>query len=289
MATAGVGNLLCGIAGTVPNTLLSTSVAITELTGAAARRIGVAVGAVFVGLALLPKALAVVLAVPGPVVDAYLVVLMATMFLVGVKMVLQGGLDHRNGIIVGVAFWLGAGFQYGAIFPEFVDEFAGGLLRSSVTAGGVAAILMTVLSEAAKPRRIRMETKLRVASLPAIGEFLGTLVSRAGWDERMARRIEAAAEETLLTLIDRQEATAAAGPRRLLLTARKDGPGAVLEFLAASGEGNLQDRMALLDEETGDVPDVREVSMRLLRHLASSVRHEQYHDTEIVTVRIPAP
>ena len=48
VAAAAAGNLLSGIAGTVPNTLLSTSVAITDLTGAAARRVGVAAGAVFV-------------------------------------------------------------------------------------------------------------------------------------------------------------------------------------------------------------------------------------------------
>lgn len=33
----------------------------------------------------------------------------------------------------------------------------------------------------------------------------------------------------------------------------------------------------------------REVSLRLLRHVASSVRHQQYHDTDILTVRVEAP
>ena len=33
----------------------------------------------------------------------------------------------------------------------------------------------------------------------------------------------------------------------------------------------------------------REVSLRLLRHLASSVHHQQYHDTDIVTVRVKRP
>ena len=287
VATAGMGNLLCGLAGTVPNTLLSTSVAITELTGAAARRIGIAAGAVFIGMALLPKALAAVLAVPGPVVAAYLVVLMATMFLVGMKMVVQGGMDHRNGLIAGVAFWLGAGFQYGAIFPVFAEEFAGGFLRNGVTAGGLAAILMTVLSEAAKPRRIRMTAKLEVSSLSAIRAFLGTLVSRSGFDERMAHRLDAVAEETLLTLIDREGAIDEG--RQLLLTARKESAGAVLEFVAASGEDNLEDRIALLDADASEFPDEREVSLRLLRDLASSVRHEQYHDAEIVTVRVASP
>ena len=30
----------------------------------------------------------------------------------------------------------------------------------------------------------------------------------------------------------------------------------------------------------------RQVSLRLLRHLASSVRHQQYHDADIVSVRV---
>ncbi len=64
------------------------------------------------------------------------------------------------------------------------------------------------------------------------------------------------------------------------------GVGAVLEFVAASGEENLQDRIALLGEQTAGAPLEREVSLRLLRHLASSVHHQQYHDTDIVPLRV---
>ena len=287
-AAAGVGNLLCGLAGTVPNTLLSTSVAITDLTGAASRRVGVAVGAVFTTMALAPKTLAVVLAIPGPVVAAYLVVLMATLFLLGMKMVIQDGIDYRRGLIAGVAFWAGVGFQSGAIYPEFVHDFAGGLLRSGVTAGGLVAILMTLFMEMTKPPRVRIETELDVSSLPKIREFVTAFATRAGWDKSMASRLDAAAEETLLTLIG-QDLQEAERPRRLLLTARPEEEGAALEFIAATGEGNLQDRIALLGEVTGETQAERELSLRLLRGLASSVRHEQYHDTDVVTVHVKTP
>ena len=63
----------------------------------------------------------------------------------------------------------------------------------------------------------------------------------------------------------------------------------MLEFVAAPGDGNLQDRIALLGEDAVETPTEREVSLRLLRHLAFSVRHEQYHDIEFVTVRVDAP
>ena len=77
--------------------------------------------------------------------------------------------------------------------------------------------------------------------------------------------------------------------RRLLLTARSEDGGAVLEFVASKGEENIQDRIALLGEASAGAMIEREVSLRLLRHLASSVRHQQYHDTDIVTVRVEQP
>ena len=104
----------------------------------------------------------------------------------------------------------------------------------------------------------------------------------------MAHRLDAAGEETLLTLLRPDEADEGREWRRLLVVAHKEDGGAVLEFVAAGGEENLQDKIALLGEQTAAAPIEREVSLRLLRHLASSVRHQQYHDTDIVTVRVEA-
>ena len=109
----------------------------------------------------------------------------------------------------------------------------------------------------------------------------------------MAHRLDAAAEEAILTLLrhdEEEEAEAdetrtASGACCSPLT-RKAG-GAVLEFIAAPGEENLEDRMAVNGEASDDAPE-REVSLRLLRHLASSVHHQQYHDTDIVTIRVDA-
>ena len=288
VAADGTGNLLSGLAGTVPNTTYSSSVSVTELTGVAARRVGVAVGLVFIAAALLPKLLALILAIPGPVVAAYVIVLMAMLFMVGIKLVLQNGLDYRNGLICGISFWVGTGFQAGVIFPEFFSEFAGGMLQNGMTAGGLTAIVMTLFVEATSPRRSRIQVAFDVAALPEITEFLGGFSKRSGWKEAMTRRLEAVSEETLLTLLGQRDAEDSA-EWRLLLIARKEGRGAVLEFIAAPGEGNVEDRIALLAEQTSLVDVEQEVSLRLLKALASSVRHQQYHGTDIVTVQVEAP
>ena len=288
VAADGVGNLLSGLAGTVPNTTYSTSVSVTELTGVGARSVGIAVGALFIALAFLPKALAVVLAIPGPVAAAYITVLMAMLFVVGMKVVIQNGIDYRNGLVAGLAFWAGVGFQNGVIFPEYFSEFAGGLLQNGMTAGGLVAILLSGFLELTAPRRARIETEFDVSALPKIREFLGAFASRSGWDAAMVNRLEAASEETLLTLIEKEEA-AERERRRLRLIARKEDDQAVLEFVAATGDDNLQDRIALLGERTAGAPAEQEVSLRLLRHVASSVLHQQYYDMDIVTVRVDAP
>ena len=55
--------------------------------------------------------------------------------------------------------------------------------------------------------------------------------------------------------------------------------------MAAIGEANLEDHIALLGDQV-ETPNERELSLRLLRHFASSVRHQQYHNIDIVTVRV---
>ena len=287
VAADGMGNLLSGLVGTVPNTTYSTSISVTELTGVAARRVGVAVGLIFLVLALLPKALAVVLAVPGPVVGAYATVLLAMLFVVGMRIVVQDGIDYRKGVVVGVSFWVGVGFQNGAIFPEFFAEFAGGLLQNGMTAGGAAAIFLTICLEAARPRRRRMEAEFDSSAIGPVRTFLQAFSARNGWSEGMAQRLDAVGEETLLTLIEQNDDRDIAGPRRLRISASREEGGAVLEFVVAAGDdGNLEDRIAVLGEHTAGTPVEHEISLRLLRHLASSVRHQQYHDTDVVTVHV---
>ena len=63
---------------------------------------------------------------------------------------------------------------------------------------------------------------------------------------------------------------------------------AELEFVSASEGENLEDQLTYLHEPS-DVPDVRDISFRLLRHYASSVRHQKYHGVDVVSVQVAGP
>ena len=283
-----LSNLAAGLAGTMPNGANSGTVARTQLTGVAARSVGIVFGAATILLALCPKIVALVLAVPGPVFAGYVTVMISATFTIGLKMAVSEGADHRQGLIIGLAFWIGVGCQYGFIFPEFVATFAGGMLKSALTAGGLVAILLTAVLVLTAPRRQRLETQLAVSSLSQLRDFVRELVRRQQWGSAMTGRLDAVAEETLLTLL-RDDREAAGQERRLLVLASSEDNAAVLEFIAAGGEENIEDRLAVLGETATEESIERDVSLRILRHLASEVQHRQYHDVDIVTVRVVEP
>ncbi len=283
----GIGNLLCGFAGTAPNTTYSVAAPLVEISGIAARTVAVATGAIFLVAAFLPKAMAIVLAVPGPVVAAYLFVLIALLFTIGIRMAMQDGVDLRKSTIVGVSFWLGAGFQTGAIYPDLVTEFAGGIFANGITSGGLVAILLSLALDTSGPRPAIMKGDLATSALPEIREFLAKFASRNGLDGTAAKRLVDTGEATLSALqrIDDAVVPVPRGRKRRLSfsAARVDG-NILLEFIVAPRTDNLQERLGRLDDSCADFTGEERDSLRLLKNLASAVRHQQYHDLDIVTV-----
>ena len=289
MAADGVCKLFSGLAGIMPTqTIAAVSAPAVQLTGVGARAVGTAAGGVLITLAFLPKALATLLAIPGAVAGAYVTVLMALTFVRGMTEIVQGGIDHRKGLVAGVAFFVGTGCQNGMILPELLSDVAGGLLQNGITAGGLVAVLMTLFLEMTAPRRSRIEVDLDPAVVPKVRDFLGAFAQRRGWDAKMVHRLESAGERTLLTLTGPDERGEKSPRRRLFLSAHEEAGGAVLEFVAAVGEENVQDRIVFRAERPEDLMD-GEVSLRLLRHIVASVRHQQFHETDTVTVRVEAP
>ena len=283
----GVGVLLSGIAGTLPTMgYTAGSTSLISLTGVAARSVGLCIGAIFVGLALLPKVVTLLLVIPGPVAGVYFVILMGLLFVAGMRTVLQEGLDFRNATITGLAYWIGVGAQNQAIFADYLHGAWSTLFSSGLTVGAFTAILLTAFLELTRPRRRRLDVEFSVAAQPKIDAFLVALTSRLRWNSASRERLRAAGEETLLSLLERAGGEdAAGGDRRLIVLARPDGEAVELELLAVLKDKNLEDRIAYLNEQV-EALDETDVSVRLLQHYATSVRHRKYHGVDIVMVRV---
>ncbi len=284
----GMGNLLSGLAGTLPNTTYSTSISLAEVTGIGARRVGIIIGVIILALAFLPKFAALLIAIPEPVAAGYILVLIALLFVQGMKIVVHDGIDHRKAAVAGLAFWAGVGFQSEMIFADLLGEgFLGILLGNGMTSGAIVAVAMMAFLELTGPRRRRLRVDAGDEALPRVSGFLREFATGAGWNAASAERLVLVGEETLASMADGGEESAMEDPRRLVVTARSVGGAAELEFVSAAEGENIEDRLAYLGENP-EITDGRDISFRLLRHLSSSVSHQKYHGVDVVAVRVAA-
>ncbi len=284
---SGVGMLLGGILGTPlpPKQRANASIVLIGLSGVASRRVAYASGAILAMLALLPKVPALLLGIPRPVIGAYVVVVIGELWISGMKMIVEGGVDRQKALAAALAITVGMGIENQEIFGDLLGGAAGIFFGNGMTVGILIVILMTMFIELTKPRRRRLEAELEISALPQIDAFLQDLASGLGWNASSTERLRGAGEEALASLMGEDDENPAAKVRRLTILARPASAAVELEFLADLGEENLEERLALLGDES-EVIGGEEISFRLLRHYATSVLHRKYQGLDVVMVRV---
>ena len=291
LAGAGVSNMLAGIAGAVPNAINPGIIAFTQMTGMASRRVGYCIGLVFIAMAFVPKVSGLLSAIPGPVMTGYLIMVTGTLFVAGARIIIQSEPNSQKVTVAGVCFWIGAAFQFKLFQLPDINPILAAMLDSGITTGGFAAIVMIIYLELTNPRRMRFKSRLDIEALPELNEFIDKFAERRGWDGAMKERLSAVAEETLLTLapLDLEGDGDSQDERRLVVLASSEGNAADLEFIGGGNDENIEDRVRQLQQHEAETFVERELSLQLLRFYASSVQHQQYHDTDIITVRVVPP
>lgn len=285
VAAIGVGNMLCGLLGTVPTATYSSSAAYVERTGVATRRVSAYAAMLVMAVAVVPKFVAAFTIVPVAVAGALGLALLALLAVLGLRIVIRDGMGYRKAIILGLSLWISIGAQQGLFDAEALGTEWALFTANGFIPGVCVAVLLTVLLEVANLHTRRVESSLDIQTLPRINAFIDALAQERRWEEAMADRVRAVAEEGMLALADRTEP--GSDKQSMTLVVRSYEAGAELEFLVGRTEGNLEDQIA--DIAHTDAPVERELSLRLLRHLATSVSHKQFHNTDILTVRVDDP
>lgn len=280
----GLGNLLSGLAGTLPNTTYSTSLSVVDLTGVAARQVGVYGGIFLILIGFCPKLAALLIAIPSPIVGAYVIILLVLLFMHGLRIVFEDGLTYETGMVVCIAFWLGIGFQNQQIFAAYLPGWAGGLLNNGMTAGGIVAIVLSLLVNIGKARAARIEVAARIASIPDVVALLRRVGKSASWDQSAISRLELAGEEAMLALIELPRENDASGERKVRLAARANEQSIDLEFVCGGAGMNLENVARRIDWQSP--PSAETAGLRILHHLAEQVRHEQFHGVDILAMSI---
>ena len=157
----------------------------------------------------------------------------------------------------------------------------------AVLPGILAAMFLSMILGLARSRAIRFETELDISALAGIQAFLRGTMSGPGWSQESLDRLCAAAEETFSSMLELRDDHDKDRIPRLVVVARPAADAVEIEFFSIFSEENIEDRIAFLSEQAEE-PEISELSFRLLRHHASSVRHRKYHGIDIVTVRVEA-
>lgn len=132
------------------------------------------------------------------------------------------------------------------------------------------------------PRNIDMSLDAGVRHL--LDAFLTEFAQRLGWDRQSSERLRAAGEEVLMTLAEK-DGHEVSGLRRLRVSARAEKGAAVLEFLASPQGTNYEEQLNVLEKHAVPATE-QDLSLRLLDHYASSVRHRHYHLNDLLTVKV---
>ena len=282
----GLGTLLSGLVGTLPVAApWAATVVYIGFTGVAAKSVGIYLGLLTILVAPFSKLLAILVAIPSPVISAVYVIIFGMLFVEGAKTVFSGRVDQKQATIAGVSMVLGLS---AGTFSGFVEGITSQLVGNTLFFGGTAALAMTILAEVTSIHARKLRVDLARSSLPAVDDLLSQFADRHSWTEEGKNRLRLVGEEVVLSLLEEENDAATGRTRRLVASIRPDSGSAELEIVVASDDviqGNIEDRMAYLSEDQGLV-DEQELSTRILRHYASSVHHRKYYGIDVVNCRV---
>ena len=141
----GIGSMIGGVVGTLPNTTFSQNVGLIPLTKVASRYVAVMAGIILVILGFLPKLAAIVNSIPQPVLGGVGIVMFGTVAAAGIKTLSKVKINERNLLIIATSIGLGLGVTFR---PEFISQLPEGLkmiFASGISTGTITALILNVV------------------------------------------------------------------------------------------------------------------------------------------------
>jgi xanthine permease XanP len=135
----GLSNVLGGLLGGHGVSTYTSSVGLAAATGVTSRRVGYAIGGIFVLFAFLPKASALLLIMPRPVIGAALLFTAVIIFVNGLQIITSRLLDARRTFVIGLSFMAG-------IAVDFYPGFFGKLPTEMLAIFGSALVMGTLVA-----------------------------------------------------------------------------------------------------------------------------------------------
>lgn len=141
----GVNAGLAAVFNSFPNSSFSQNNGVIVFTGNASNKVGMAVGGLLVLLGLFPALGAVLQEIPKPVLGGATLLLFGTVAVAGISILSSIDMNRRNSLIVAASLSIGLGTAMVPEVFESLPDMIESVFGSAVSAGGVTAIVLTLL------------------------------------------------------------------------------------------------------------------------------------------------
>jgi xanthine permease XanP len=199
---SGMTNILGGTLGGHGVSTYTSSVGLAAATGVTSRYVGYAIGAIFVALAFMPKAAAMFLVMPAPVIGAAVLFTSAIIFLNGLQIITSRLLDARRTFVIGLPFMAAMAIElYPAFFstlPEGVRVFFG----SSLVLGTLSALALNLVFRLGVRRTQKLLVDPRGVDPVAIETFMETQGAAWGARRDVIDRAAFDLQQSIETIVD---------------------------------------------------------------------------------------
>ena len=267
----GLSTLLGGVLNSFPYTCFAQNVGLVRLTRVKSRWVVTAAGVIMIILGLLPKAAAIVAAIPQPVIGGASLAMFANVAVVGIQTLSKVDLrDTRNAIIVSTSIGLALLVTLKPGIVSVMPSWLQIIFRSGVTIGSLTAIILNLLffhvgRQASPDVAVVDGKKINLDDVNAMdrSEFVSTfsvMFSQHTWPvERAWESRPFASVSELRSSFEDAVLTAAPDEAEELIASYTDVVSLVLD-----GQGDEQSSSDLSALSVGDVTDEEAEELRAL-------------------------
>ena len=141
----GVGSLIAGILGAMPNTSFSQNVGLIPLTKVASRYVTMAAGIILVILGFFPKFSAIISSMPQVVLGGVGIVMFGTVAAAGIQTLTKVEINNRNILIIATSIGLGLGVTFRPEILANLPESLKMIFSSGISTGTITALVLNVV------------------------------------------------------------------------------------------------------------------------------------------------
>ena len=141
----GITSTVAALFGGFPSATYAQNNGVIQITGVASRRVGYVMAVILALLGLFPAVSRWVTVLPPPVLGGLALMMFGLVAVAGVRLLFSAGLGQREGVIVALALGVGLGLPTQSGLLTSLPGWLHALLESGISAGGLTALLLTLV------------------------------------------------------------------------------------------------------------------------------------------------